>query len=432
MAQPRAGFAAKRGIEDAYRASVEQSELPILCESCLGPNPYVRMTKEPWGRECRVCERPFAVFRWKPGGDGTRYKKTEICQTCARLKNVCQTCLFDLKHGLPVQIRDLAMAKGDVVLAHGVVESGVNREYVFDEAERKVASGEIDNIYKGTNEEGKSDVGRLIPQLTRKGPAYERNLAKICTFWVRGGCKRGYYCPYRHEMPLEESEMEDGHGIKDRYFGVRDPLALKMLGRVQGGLSRLSSLVAGGPEPPEDEAIKELYVGQLPRSATEREITRLFEEYGGVERVHLVTSKSFGFVTFVSRTSAEEAVKNLWERATLDGQKLNIQWSRRRPEAGPATMTQSGPVANASEGNLLPNQGIAVSQEVAPFRPERDLGYGGPVATSNATSQAIHKMMPSGPAGKQARLLPEASGPYPSQKSDRIGRPPTRFGRAHE
>ena len=28
-----------------------------------------------------------------------RFKKTEVCQTCAKLKNVCQTCLLDLQYG---------------------------------------------------------------------------------------------------------------------------------------------------------------------------------------------------------------------------------------------------------------------------------------------------------------------------------------------
>ena len=74
------------------------AQFPILCETCLGENPYVRMTKEKYGRECKICERPFTVFRWKPGAK-MRFKKTEICQTCAKLKNVCQTCLLDLEYG---------------------------------------------------------------------------------------------------------------------------------------------------------------------------------------------------------------------------------------------------------------------------------------------------------------------------------------------
>ena len=33
-----------------------------------------------------------------------RFKKTEVCQTCAKLKNVCQTCMLDLEYGLPVEV----------------------------------------------------------------------------------------------------------------------------------------------------------------------------------------------------------------------------------------------------------------------------------------------------------------------------------------
>lgn len=28
-----------------------------------------------------------------------RFKKTEVCQTCSKMKNVCQTCLLDLEFG---------------------------------------------------------------------------------------------------------------------------------------------------------------------------------------------------------------------------------------------------------------------------------------------------------------------------------------------
>lgn len=34
--------------------NAEAAETPILCETCLGPNPYVRMTKQAQGKECKV------------------------------------------------------------------------------------------------------------------------------------------------------------------------------------------------------------------------------------------------------------------------------------------------------------------------------------------------------------------------------------------
>lgn len=53
-----------------------------------------------------------------------RFKKTEVCQTCSHLKNVCQTCLLDLEYGLPIQIRDLALKIKD-----DIPRSDVNKEY---------------------------------------------------------------------------------------------------------------------------------------------------------------------------------------------------------------------------------------------------------------------------------------------------------------
>ena len=55
-------------------------------------------TKEKYGMECKICARPFTVFRWCPGAR-MRFKKTEVCQTCSKIKNVCQTCLLDLEYG---------------------------------------------------------------------------------------------------------------------------------------------------------------------------------------------------------------------------------------------------------------------------------------------------------------------------------------------
>jgi len=62
---------------DVITAGWESSEFPIVCETCLGDNPYLKMTKDEFGKECKICQRPFTVFRWKPGSKA-RYKKQKF------------------------------------------------------------------------------------------------------------------------------------------------------------------------------------------------------------------------------------------------------------------------------------------------------------------------------------------------------------------
>lgn len=93
---------------------------------------YLLQTKEKYGKECKICARPFTVFRWCPGAR-MRFKKTEVCQTCSKLKNVCQTCLLDLEYGLPIQVRDAALKMQD-----DIPKSDVNKEYYIQNMEREV------------------------------------------------------------------------------------------------------------------------------------------------------------------------------------------------------------------------------------------------------------------------------------------------------
>lgn len=84
--------------DKVMQRSVQDGDFPILCESCLGDNPYVRMSKDDYAGACKMCVRPFTVFKWRPGrGEG--YKKTEVCRICAQAKNLCQTCILDMQFG---------------------------------------------------------------------------------------------------------------------------------------------------------------------------------------------------------------------------------------------------------------------------------------------------------------------------------------------
>lgn len=91
------------------RQGWEQSDFPVACEKCYGENPYMRMLKENYGQECRICFRPFTVFKWK--GNRGIYKRTCVCQSCSKDKNICQVCTLDLEFGLPMEVRDKRCGK---------------------------------------------------------------------------------------------------------------------------------------------------------------------------------------------------------------------------------------------------------------------------------------------------------------------------------
>ena len=112
----------------------DDGEFPILCETCLGDNPYVRMIRIPYGRGCKSCCSPFSNFGFKVGSEG-RYISTHVCQMCANTKNVCQCCVLDLTYGLPVQVRDTFLAQQQVLT---VPKEDVNRAVYMQEMEKKV------------------------------------------------------------------------------------------------------------------------------------------------------------------------------------------------------------------------------------------------------------------------------------------------------
>lgn len=137
-----------------------------------------------------------------------RFKTTVICQTCAKTKNVCQTCLLDLEYGLPTQVRDTALA-----IKNEAPSSDINREYYAQNMEGKVCrlalycfspfrSADISHQLEGNK--SLIDTGRsqsagkeMLKQLARSDPYYKRNRPHICSFFVKGECKRGAECPYR-------------------------------------------------------------------------------------------------------------------------------------------------------------------------------------------------------------------------------------------
>ncbi|TCD60542.1 Pre-mRNA-splicing factor slt11 [Steccherinum ochraceum] len=298
---------------DINKAGWEQSEFPILCETCLGDNAFVRMSKQEYGRSCGTCARPFTVFRWNPG-TGMRFKTTVICQTCAKIKNVCQTCLLDLEYGLPTQVRDTALA-----LKNEAPTSDINREYYAQNMDSKL-EGSRSLLDSGRAATAGKD---MLKELARTDPYYKRNRPHICSFYAKGECKRGSECPYRHEMPVQNDLSKQN--IQDRYHGRNDPVANKILS---------TNAAALGLTPPEDKSIMSLFLTSLPAEATQATIqTRVLQSLPAVQPsqlksiVHVAKSRC-AFVNFNDRESAEHAAQAWANGLEMEGETLGVKWGR--------------------------------------------------------------------------------------------------------
>uniref|UniRef100_A0A1D1ZT75 Uncharacterized protein n=1 Tax=Auxenochlorella protothecoides TaxID=3075 RepID=A0A1D1ZT75_AUXPR len=298
---------AHRLLQDPEADGWERKDFPIICETCLGPNPYVRMQRMDYGSTCHISGRPYTVFRWRPGNDA-RYKKTIICQEVAKAKNVCQCCLLDLDYNLPVQVRDEALG----MQADQLPASDAGKEYAL---QRMSDAGELDHSKFDT-----PTAPELLVKLQRTTPYYKRNQAKICSFFVKGMCKRGAECPYRHEMPIEGPLSKQN--IKDRYYGVNDPVAEKMLGRA----AEMQKLT-----PPEDTSIATLFVGGLGSEHSEADLRDIFYTHGELKSVKKLESKGVAFVTFTTRQGAEAAAEALSNRLIIKGQRCKLLWGRPQP-----------------------------------------------------------------------------------------------------
>ncbi|EWM28565.1 zinc finger ccch domain-containing protein [Nannochloropsis gaditana] len=343
----------ERGMQikaDLNKEGWESSDFPLVCETCLGDNPYVRMTKEPAGKACKICDRPFTIFRWRPGAKA-RFKKTEVCQTCAKMKNVCQTCVLDLTYGLPVQVRDSVLAEaaaagegGAASYAMTVPQSDTNKQWFAGQHDRMVAEGHADSY-------GKAQINEKLMRLSRAQPYYKRNLPHKCTFYAKGECTRGDRCPFLHEMPTSRSDPLANQNIKDRFYGQDDPVAQKMLGRAASKEKEDQAPLI----PPTDPEIKTLMVGGMEGGAvTETEMREAFYGFGEVAGVRMVPAKHLAFVEYTTREAAEAAAKALHNNLTLQGLRLRVSWALRPAGSGPFNPgTGTGSFASAGGAGPL-------------------------------------------------------------------------------
>ena len=85
--------------------------------------------------------------------------------------------------------------------------------------------------------------------------------------------------------------------------------------------------------------VKNIFVGNLSFSATEDDVRGMFEAYGAVDRVSIITdretgrSRGFAFVEMSDDTQAERAIASL-NGSSIGGRTLNVNEARPKGEGG--------------------------------------------------------------------------------------------------
>jgi RNA recognition motif-containing protein len=85
--------------------------------------------------------------------------------------------------------------------------------------------------------------------------------------------------------------------------------------------------------------MKNIFVGNLSFGATEGAVRSLFEQYGAVDKVSIVTdrdtgqARGFGFVEMTNNAEADRAINELNGRE-LDGRAMNVNEARPKTDRG--------------------------------------------------------------------------------------------------
>ena len=317
--------------QDLNRSGWETTDFPSTCENCLPENPYVQMLKEDHGAglsenmfpipganhlsECKICTRPFTVFRWKPDRTA-RTKRTNICLTCARLKNCCQCCMLDLSFGLPITVRDAALK----MVAPGP-NSSINREYYAQEHERELEEGRgAVEEYDKTDEKARD----LLRRLANSEPYYKKQ-------------RRLEASGEAQEKSSEQRQIGYGPGPVRTQDSKKGGAGTVRGGRggTRGGRSFPSTAqVPPTPAdilPPADTKITSLFVTGVEDDLPEHALRSFFTPFGTIRSLICSHRSHCAFINYADRESAEKAADQCQGRAVVQGCPLRVQWGKPKP-----------------------------------------------------------------------------------------------------
>ena len=409
----------KKDIVKQKWEDANSTDFPLVCETCLGDNPYVRMTKEPYGKSCKICNNPFTVFAWQAGTKG-RVKRVEICKTCAKTKNVCQVCIFDLQYGLPVQVRDKVLAQegaNTALTLTAMPQSDTNRAWFHAMNQRAIEaqSGQSSNNALALSQDMATlQATATLQSMARMEPRYQRNLPKLCSFYARGECNRGTDCPFRHEMPRDRNDPLSKQNTVDRFYGSSDPVAMKMMNapRMKNNSQNITKPSAAynqlrygtrdgsnnnnnsnmnhpaEKESNDERAVATLYVRfeitntdtHIP-TPTEADLRDVFYSFGEIVSVRMHANIG-AFIEYTTGEATELAILSMNRKWILQDQvRLVCNWAR-VPKRGSQI-----PVGDTNK--TVENLNGALSQVGPPLPPP-----GGETIISKNTSDADNKIIP--------------------------------------
>ena len=320
--------------QDLNRAGWETTDMPSVCERCLPNNPYVQMLKEDYGSECKVCTRPFTLFKWKADRNA-RQKRTIICLTCARLKNCCQCCMLDLSFGLPITIRDQALK----MIAPGP-QSSINREFYAQNNEKEIEEGRGGlEAYDKTDEKAMD----LLKKLARSEP-YSRK--RRMDEDVEGKDLKA--------LPAPESLTRETIIASESSLGAEKRQRLAASGSTGGRGGKIAPSRQQPTErdwvPPDDRHIQTLMVLGIEDDLPEYKIREFFEKYGKLQSLVCSHRAHCAFINYATRADAEKAADACRGRAIIAGCPLRVTWGKPKQLD---TTDRDQRLANAKEGRSV-------------------------------------------------------------------------------
>jgi len=257
-------------------------EFPAICDSCCGPDKHIKMMRQANGEECKVCTRPFTVFRWNPNNGTNKSKKTIICMTCARARNCCQSCMLDITYGIPLEIRDTALKMAGLEHALQIKSSNTsqNREVKAIMADKQEAKyNNEDNDVNKSND--RSEMARdILLKLSEKLNGNTNALIK--------------------KAPKNSKTTK-----KNEIINVKNADISKILGKLP-----LGGLIVVPETTPE---LSSFFLFGFSDDIPQYIISDFCNKFGKIKSLSIVHRAKCGYVVFTTRKAAESFATTIME-----------------------------------------------------------------------------------------------------------------------